>query len=99
MVNSNSLWRIGCKRFRAQPEITWRHVPTQQYPADLASRGGDVEFRELWWHGPEWMSDSKCWPVQQVIHASEASREEIKVQREVFAVVVDTTDRRFLNSS
>ena len=77
----------------AQPEITWRHVPTQQNPADLASRGGDVKFRELWWHGPEWMSDSKCRPVPQVIHAFEARREQIKVQREVFAVAVDTTDR------
>ena len=77
----------------AQPEITWRHVPTKQNPADLASRGGDVKFRELWWHGPEWMSDSKCRPVPQVIHAFEARREQIKVQREVFAVAVDTTDR------
>ena len=48
------------QKIRAQPEITWRHVPTQQNPADLARRGGDVEFQELWWYGPEWMSDSKC---------------------------------------
>ena len=42
-------------------------MPTQKNPADLASRAGDVEFQELWWHGPEWMSDvSKCRPVKQV---------------------------------
>ena len=35
------------------------------------------------------MSDSKCW---QVIQACGASREEIKVQREVFAVAVDTNN-------
>ena len=69
------------QKFHAQPEITWKHVPTQQNPTDLASRDhGDVKFRELWGHGPEWMSDSKCWPVQQV-NASEESREEIKVQK------------------
>ena len=63
------------QKIRAQSEITWRHVPTQQSPADLTRRGGDVEFRELWWHGLEWMSDSKCWPVQQIIQACGASRE------------------------
>lgn len=35
----------------------------------------------------------KCWQIQHVIQPSVTSREEIKVQREVFAVAVDTTDR------
>lgn len=35
----------------------------------------------------------KCWQVQHVIQRSGASREEIKVHKEVFAVAVDTTDR------
>ena len=39
------------------------------------------------------MSDSKCWPVQQFSQACGASKEEIKVQREVFVVTADTTDR------
>ena len=68
-------------------------VDTNRARSILASRGGDVEFQELWRHGPVRMSDSKCWSVQQVIQAYKASREEVKVQREVFAVVVDTTDR------
>ena len=74
------------QKIHAQPKITLRHVPTWQNPVDLASRGGDVEFQELLWHDPEWMSDSKYWSVQQVIQACGASRAEIKVQR-------DTTDR------
>lgn len=77
----------------AQPGITWRHVPTQENPADLASRGGDVEFREVWWHGPEWMADHKCWPVQQVIQPSAASRDEVKVPKKLFAIAMDATDR------
>ena len=81
------------QKIHAQPKITWRHVPTWQNPVDLASSVGDVEFQQLLWHDPEWMSHSKCWPVQQVIQACETSREGIKVQREVFAVAVDTTDR------
>ena len=57
----------------AHPEITWRYVPTQENPADLASRGGDVEFSTLWWKGPEWVADSECWPSQQAIQPSVAS--------------------------
>ena len=39
------------------------------------------------------MSDSKFCPIQQVSQACGASREEIKVQGEAFAVAADTTDR------
>ena len=50
------------QKIRAQPELTWRHVPTQENPTDLASRGGDVEFSEVWWKGPEWVADCEHWP-------------------------------------
>lgn len=45
------------QKIRAHPEITWRHVPTQETPADVASRGGDIEFSEFWWKGPDWVVD------------------------------------------
>lgn len=44
----------------------WRHVPTQDNPADLLSRG--VSVRELveadfWWEGPTWLKESESnWP-------------------------------------
>ena len=48
----------------------WQHVPTEQNPADLCSRGtGPVELAEspLWWDGPQWMSKSKSeWPKMQL---------------------------------
>ena len=37
---------------------TWRHVPTQDNPADCASRGmapQDLVHHELWWKGPSWL--------------------------------------------
>ena len=31
------------RKIQAKPEINLRHVPTEENPADLASRGGDVQ--------------------------------------------------------
>lgn len=45
----------------------WRHVPTEQNPADLLSRGvfpNQLRQSELWWHGPLFLSNSEDeWPV------------------------------------
>lgn len=46
---------------------SWRHVPTTQNPADLASRGVDpqhVAKTALWWHGPEFLLEPETnWPT------------------------------------
>ena len=34
------------KKTQAQPEIAWRHIPTRANPAELASRGEDVDHHE-----------------------------------------------------
>lgn len=55
---------------------TWSHVPSQENPADLASRGvfpGSLKSSQLWWHGPCWLSLlNDQWPKreesQQEIH-------------------------------
>ena len=71
-------------RIRACSQIAWRHVPSQENPTDLASRGGDVESSELWWHGPEWIADHERWPPKQVIQPSVESTAEVKVVKEFF---------------
>ncbi len=41
------------------PSGQWRHVPTTDNPADIASRGTlprDLIGHRLWWHGPTWLS-------------------------------------------
>lgn len=44
----------------------WRHVPSQDNPADCLSRGQlPNEFLEndLWVHGPQWLKENEqCWP-------------------------------------
>ncbi len=50
------------------PTNIWKHVPSQSNPADCASRGllpKQLLEHQLWWHGPEWLSqDSSHWPSQ-----------------------------------
>ncbi|XP_073841537.1 uncharacterized protein [Musca autumnalis] len=44
----------------------WRHVSTQDNPADLATRGVtplELKERDLWWFGPSWLRvDKQFWP-------------------------------------
>ncbi|XP_026462660.1 uncharacterized protein LOC113365282, partial [Ctenocephalides felis] len=46
--------------------VTWRHVPSADNPADLISRGvTGVKLRDchLWWCGPQWLkSNINLWP-------------------------------------
>ncbi|XP_024881163.1 uncharacterized protein LOC112460613 [Temnothorax curvispinosus] len=45
----------------------WRHVPTQDNPADVLSRGLFPEQllqSDIWWHGPEFLSKPEGkWPI------------------------------------
>ena len=44
-------------KINQHPEISWRYVPTKDNPADIASRGGHLSNKSLWWNGPEWSDD------------------------------------------
>ena len=65
----------------------WRHVPSDQNPADLGSRGGSVVASTLWWNGPGWLQDRCEWPSNPVTTASVESAAESKIVREVLAAV------------
>ncbi|KAK9739110.1 Pao retrotransposon peptidase [Popillia japonica] len=49
----------------------WRHVPTKDNPADIASRGvyeNTLEHCKLWWHGPSWLSQEETnWPITNYV--------------------------------
>ena len=69
--------------------VVWRHVPSASNPADLASRGGHVDNAELWWNGPEWLSNTELWPEDLVTGPTTESNAEAKVVKQVFAVAVN----------
>lgn len=44
------------------------YVPTDQNPADVVSRGSDMNtlIEQNWWNGPSWLSGTNKWPEQRL---------------------------------
>jgi hypothetical protein len=57
------------------PNVKFQYVPTDENPADLASRGiaaKDLFQSSLWWHGPHWLTDRNAsWPSQEFLKCEE----------------------------
>ena len=70
----------------------WRHVPTDQNPADLGSRGGTVSNTSLWMNGPPWLSNPDEWPQNLEVKPSFESRAEAKVTKEILSLALPKKD-------
>ena len=68
--------------------IVWHHVPTDQNPADLGSRGGSVVSAPLWLNGPLWLPYPDHWPPNIEVDVSPESRAESKIAKEILAIAV-----------
>ena len=78
------------RKIRERKHVKWRHVPTDQNPADVASRSGIVqEDNRLWWDGPEWLSNPRKWPKDIVTAPSVESEKEAKVIKQIMNVAVE----------
>ncbi|XP_076638295.1 uncharacterized protein LOC143350228 [Colletes latitarsis] len=62
------------------PQSSWHHVPTDENPADCASRGislSELKSHRLWWLGPQWLrKNPQEWPHSGYVTAPDASEEE-----------------------
>lgn len=63
------------REVRTLPNATYCHVPGDQNPADLPSRGisaKDLSCLQLWWCGPDWLLQPESeWPSQQLLISPE----------------------------
>ena len=70
--------RVSEIRQRTNPD-QWRHVPTQQNPADLASRGcsaDELVQSHLWSQGPEFLhQEPSAWPENRVLAGKDVGAE------------------------
>lgn len=64
--------------------MEWRHVSSNDNPADCLSRGLDPEElknHNLWWHGPQWLQETKeNWPKNSNVKLPEDQLELKKVK-------------------
>ena len=67
--------------------IKWRHVPTDQNPADTGSRGNKL-LEPSWLKGPAWLNHERDWPKNIVTEESEVSNEEARKLKTVLAATM-----------
>ena len=77
-------------KIRQHQEVTWRHVPTGENPADLGKRGGDVVSNRLSKEDPSWLKDPSSWPPDVTLVPNEQTRAEakVKVSKEIAATTM-----------
>ena len=73
-------------KIQLHKEIHWRHVPTGENPADMASRGGQIKQEMLWNKGSKWLMNKEEWPNNLVTESSPASEAEAKSPKEILNV-------------
>ncbi|XP_075163386.1 uncharacterized protein LOC142236021 [Haematobia irritans] len=77
----------------------WRHVRSEDNPADLASRGvypQELIGNHLWWHGPEWLRHpSHLWPESPISDNGiiEIEKKPVKVHFSFFDDFEDVLNR------
>ena len=77
------------KEMQKKSYIQWRYVPTEENPADVASRGcSPKNLPANWLTGPAWLKDQSVWPEDIVTVATNETEVEAKIIKEIFSTAV-----------
>ena len=65
--------------------IQWHYVNTTENPADIGSRGCNInKLPKEWFERPVWLQNKDNWLKQKEIVPTKESEEEVKLLKEVF---------------
>lgn len=103
------MWRLQAicfeqvKKINAKEYINWRHVRTDENPADLGRRRcATVKLPGSWLAGPSRLSNSDDWPANIHHRPSKESEAEAKTPKEALVTALlgtDDLDRHLENHS
>lgn len=81
------------RKIQDKAYIQWRYVSSTKNPADLGSRGGQVdESSKLWLNGPPWLAKEDEWPADIVTSSTKETQAEARLIKDVLAVAVEAED-------
>ena len=74
----------------SKSKFNWKYVDTIHNPADLGSRGYNVEsLVDEWWDRPNWLANHEEWPEQKEIIPTREFEKEVKLLRQVMCVAAE----------
>ena len=80
-------------KIQAKSNIQWRHVSTDENPADIGTRAcGASKLSELWWLGPKWLAEREQWPDDIETIPTSETETEAKLVKDVLAIAVKFDD-------
>ena len=75
--------RNRTKAIQQKEYLQWHHVPTRDNPSEESRGVGPSKMRELWFQGPNWLSDQSKWPQQpEVAESVETTQERVQTRSE-----------------
>ena len=83
------------KEIQKKSYIQWRYVPTEENPADVASRGCSPQnIPTDWWSEPKWLQDQSSWPPDMATGPNNETESEAKVIKELLSIAVGEDDQQ-----